>query len=236
MEAGSVEINLIPGVYFQDKKVFRITFSARSSGTLSKLTGFKVDDYYEFLTDPETFCTSWVTKKELEGKRKREIEVVYLPETRQLHIRDVDLAVSPPVVKKDTYIESVPPCVQDVFSAVYSLRTREISSDTRIRAMVGDNDRFKELESRVEKREILETPSGRYDTWRLNTISLMGGLFRQGGQFKIWLTADARKVPVQFEAKVSLGKVTGRLIQFGAINTPGLSGADHKPSSVSPRR
>ena len=39
----------------------------------------------------------------------------------------------------------------------------------------------------------------------------MGGLFKEGGQFKIWFSADEKKVPVQFEVKVKLGRVFGEL-------------------------
>jgi len=39
----------------------------------------------------------------------------------------------------------------------------------------------------------------------------MGGLFKEGGQFRLWVSADQRKVPLQFEVKVSLGKVVGKL-------------------------
>lgn len=236
MEAGNVEVNLVGETQFQNKRALKITFTAHSSGTLVKLAGFKIDDYYEFLTDPETLCTFSAIKKERQGKRKRDIEVVYLPETRQLHIKDLDVAAAPPMIKRDRFIDEVPPCVQDVLSALYSLRLKEIGSGMRIRSLVGDNDRFKEVESRVGKRETLETPSGKYDTWRLETFSLMGGLFKEGGQFKLWLTADNRKMPVQFEARVNLGKVTGRLTQFSTTDGLGIAGADHKPNSVSPQR
>lgn len=236
MDAGNVEVSMIGEAEFQGKRALKITFTARSSGALVKLAGFQIDDYYEFLTDPESFCTLSATKKERQGKRKRDIEVVYLPGSRQLHIKDLDVAVNPPVIKKDRIVDYVPHCVQDALSALYSLRMKELESGTRIRSLVGDNDRFKEVESRVEKRETLVTPSGKYDTWRLETFSLMGGLFREGGQFKIWLTADGRKMPVQFEARVSLGKVTGKLTRFSASEGPGIAGVDHKPNSVSPQR
>jgi hypothetical protein len=45
----------------------------------------------------------------------------------------------------------------------------------------------------------------------MNTVALMGGLFKDGGQFKIWLSVDRRKLPLQFEVNVSLGKVVGKL-------------------------
>jgi hypothetical protein len=52
---------------------------------------------------------------------------------------------------------------------------------------------------------------GKSAAWNIRTAALMGGLFKEGGQFRIWLSADQRKVPLQFEAKVSLGKVVGKL-------------------------
>jgi hypothetical protein len=39
----------------------------------------------------------------------------------------------------------------------------------------------------------------------------MGGVFKEGGQFRIWLSADDKKVPLQFEVRVKLGKVLGAL-------------------------
>jgi len=63
----------------------------------------------------------------------------------------------------------------------------------------------------VEKQEIIQTPSGKAAVWRINTAALMGGLFKEGGQFKIWLSEDAKKVPIQFEVKVRLGRILGKL-------------------------
>jgi hypothetical protein len=39
----------------------------------------------------------------------------------------------------------------------------------------------------------------------------MGGLFKAGGEFRLWLAVDGPKLPVRFEAKVNLGTVTGTL-------------------------
>jgi hypothetical protein len=214
MEAGKAELKLEGDADHQGRKALKIVFAAHSSGTLVKLAGVKVDDYYEFLTDPDTFCTYSVLKREREGKRKRDIEVVYLRESQRLHIKEVDLAVNPPKLRKDGYVNDIPACVRDVFSALYPLRTKDIAAGTRVRTVVGDNERIKEVETHAEKKETVETPSGKYNAWRLDTVALMGGLFREGGQFKIWLTADNRKLPVQFEVKVNLGKVTGKVTEF----------------------
>jgi hypothetical protein len=211
MDAGEAELSVAGETLHQEKKAIRIVFNARSSGTLVKLAGVKIDDHFEFVTDSETLCTFRVTKKVREGKRKRDIDVVYHPEKKSLRIREVDVAAVPPKLRRDELVEDIPECVQDVFSALYLVRRRDLSAGMSHRSLVGDNDRVKEVVARVETREVIATPKGNYETWRINTVAVLGGLFRAGGEFRIWLTTDQRRLPVQFEAKASLGKVSGKL-------------------------
>ncbi len=215
MEAGEAELRLAGETVYEGTKAWKIVFEARSSGTLAKLAGVKVQDHFEFITDPQTLCTRAVSKKLREGKRKRDIDIVYYPASNRLHIRDIDVAVTPAKVNRDEFIKEIPGCVRDLFSALYNARrTEEFNLGSRHRTLVGDNDKVKEIEVTVEKSEIVETPAGKYETRKLDTVALLGGLFRDGGQFKIWVTADPRKLPVQFEAKVNLGKVSGKLKAF----------------------
>ena len=214
MEAGTAELSISGVLDYQSHQAVKIMFAAHSSGTLAKLSGFMIDDYYETFADPQNFCVYAVTKRERQGKRKRDIEIVYLKESRRLHIKDYDVSVSPPLPMKDKYVDEVPACVQDYFSALYSLRMKTIETGTIVQSIVGEYENYKNLEARVEKREWIGTPTGRYDAWRMNVQALAGGLFRGGGQFKVWITADGRKIPVQFEVKASIGKVTGKLTNY----------------------
>lgn len=214
MEAGEAELAVEGEMVHKGRKALKIVFRARSSGTLVRLAGVAIDDHFEFLSDPETLCTFAVHKKIQEGKRKREIAVTYLPAERALHIRETDLAVSPPKVRRDETVRDIAPCVQDLFSALHSVRRKEFADGVRHRATVGDNARVKEVEVRVLGSEEVATPQGRYETWKLETVALLGGLFKEGGHFIFWLSKDERHLPVRFEAKVNLGKVTGKLKQL----------------------
>jgi len=234
MDAGHAEVSMEGGVEYQNRNLTRIVFTARSSGTLARLAGMNIDDRFEFLTDPETLCTRTIVKREREGKRKRDISIVYHSEERRLHILELDLSVNPPEVKRDRSVENIPPCIRDVLSAAYFLRTRNLSQGATIQSMVGDNEKFKEIKSTVEKKEKVDTFLGKTDTWRIETD--MSGLFRQGGHLKVWISDDAKKIPVQFEAKVPFGKVTGRLVEYTSPAEKESAGADRKPNPVSPRQ
>ncbi len=228
MEAGDVEVRLAQELEYKGRKAVKIVFHARSSGTFANLVGMKVDDESEYISDAETLCTFEATEKIREGKRKRDIHVVYFPEQGRLHISEVDLAVVPNKVRKDEYKGNIPECVRDVFSALLEVRRQEFRLGMAHRTNLANADKVKEVEAIVEKKEVVSTPMGRFEAWRVNTVALLGSLFREGGQFRIWLSADQRKLPVQFEAKVRLGKVTGRLM---AAELPALSS---RPSSGSP--
>jgi len=211
MEAGEADIQLVGETEYKNKKALKITLKARSSGSLAKLAGMKIEDDYVFYTEPGTFCTLAVSAKIREGKRKRQIDVEYLPETKQLHFREMNEAVDPPKLMKDQIKNDIPPCVHDPFSAIYSYRMSQLSIDNVQKIVIGDNDKIKEIRCQVEKQETIDTPDGKKKAWRINTTSLMGGLFKEGGQFKVWLSADGKKTPLQFEVNVQLGKVLGKL-------------------------
>jgi hypothetical protein len=211
VEAGKAELQVEPSQDYKERRTLKISFRARSSGTFVKLIGFKVDDSYEYLTDAETLCTISAIRRERQGKRKRDIAVTYMPETRQLHLRDVDLAVNPAKVKRAEIKDDIPPCVRDLFSALYWVRSSEFHLGAIHKASVGYDDKIKEVKSHVEKKETVTTPLGKFETWKVNTVAILGGLLKNGGHFRFWVTDDDRHLPVRFEATLSLGKVTGKI-------------------------
>jgi hypothetical protein len=211
MEAGEVVVELFRDAEYLGRKAYKIVFKANSSGTLARLSGLKVEDEFVYFTEPETFCTLDASEKIREGKRKRQINVQYLRETRQLHIREVDETVVPPKVKKDEIKGDIPDCVHDPLSALYMFRQLPLRDQFNHTFLLANDDKIREVRSTVEKQEMIETPSGKSPAWKITTSALMGGLFKEGGQFHIWLTADEKKLPLQFEVKVRLGRVFGKL-------------------------
>ncbi len=211
MHAADAELQITDDGEFKGRKTYRIVFSAQSSGILASLSGMTIDDEFVFLSEPNTFCTFSVSKKIREGKRKRQIDVEYLRETGQLHIRELDESFTPPKIKKDTLKEAIPPCVQDPLSALYFLRGIPLREDMVHTSVIGHDDVVKEVQSKVLKLEKIKTPEGEMPAWKIDTVALLGGLFKKGGQFKIWLSADERQIPLKFEVKVSIGRVTGKI-------------------------
>jgi hypothetical protein len=211
MDAGEIELFLSGETEYEGKKVLKVVFKARSSGILLKLAGVKIEDEFTFFSEPETFCSLHVSKIIREGKRKRQIEMKYLRGSGQLHFRELDESQNPPKLFKDEIKNNIPECVQDPFSAVYYLRTMPLKPDYLHRITVGYDTRCREINAYVEKKENISTPAGKFSAWKIRTAALIGGLFKGGGQFRLWLSADDNKTPVQFDIKLPLGRVLGRL-------------------------
>jgi hypothetical protein len=211
MEAGEADLQLVGETDYQNKKLMKIILKAHSSGSLAKLAGMSVEDEFVFFSEPTTFCTLAVSQKIREGKRKRHIDIEYFPEDHTLHFREMDESVTPARLKRDVTKSDIPSCIRDPFSALYFYRLSPLRQEQAQTFVLGDNDKVKEIQCRVEKQESVEVPAGKFSAWKIATRSLMGGLFKEGGQFRIWLSADDRKVPVQFEVRVRLGRVLGKL-------------------------
>lgn len=211
MEAGEIDLHLAGETEYKGGKAWKLVFKAHSSGMLLKMSGIKIDDAFVFIVEPETFCTLNVSKTIREGKRKRQIDVEYLRDAGQLHIREMDESAVPPKLKKDEIKNNIPSCLQDPFSAIYFLRRSELRPKHEQIFVIGYDERVKEIRTHVEKQESVQTPAGTFPAWSIRTTALMGGLFKEGGQFRLWVSADQRKVPLQFEVKVSLGKAVGKL-------------------------
>lgn len=212
MEAGELRLSLVETTEYEQKPAARVVFEAISSGTLANIIGVKIHDTFESLSDPVTLCTYTARKQVREGKRKRDTEVTYYPEERRLHIVDTDVGVVPPKTGKDKFVENIPSCVHDIFAAVYALRRADLQVGSRNQWVLGTDENIKTVETRVVGTEMIQGHAGLVRSLRIETVALLGGLFKEGGQFRIWLTDDARRLPVRFEIQVKLGKVYGRLV------------------------
>jgi hypothetical protein len=211
MEAGELDIHLGNIAEFKGKPAHAIIIHAHSSGMLSKMAGMKVEDEFIYYTDPSTLCTQGASGKIREGKRKRQLDLEYYQEEHKLHFKETDEAVVPPRPKKDITKFNIPDCIQDPISALYSYRSSQFEIGLVRTFTIGNDDKVKEVRTYVESKALVNTPAGKLQCWKVRADALNGGLFKEGGQFRIWISSDEQKLPVQFEAKVSLGRVLGVL-------------------------
>jgi hypothetical protein len=214
ISAGELTIQFQHEARLEGKTVHQITARAISSGFFPKITGISVDDTFESIVDANQFCSLRMTKKLREGKRLRDIVLTFDGEHRTGHYLAHDAARTPPAELKNEEVKNLPLCVQDILSGIYVTRLQELRSGQNFPLVVSDDGTVKQVEVRVKEKETVEAIAGRFSAWKVETVSVFGGLFKGGGTFLVWFSDDAHRVPVKFEAKVKVGRVFGTVKQI----------------------
>jgi hypothetical protein len=95
-------------------------------------------------------------------------------------------------------------------SAVFYGSTQELNVGQRFSFPLADSMRTVAVIMKVEARERVVTPSGTYDTIRVQPTA-DAGIVKNRGKIWIWYTDDARHTPVQMRARLFWGTITLRL-------------------------
>jgi hypothetical protein len=179
---------------------------ARSHGFFS--TMYAVDDRVESHFDPRLLQTRYYRIWLKEGRYRMHREVVFEPEQRRA-----------------TYSKNHQPArriataaaVQDPLSSLYAVRTLPLQVGTSVSLPIFDRGKIWATEIRVLARERLQLPIGVVDTLKLQPLLHTAGIFRHEGDVFIWLTDDARRVPVQMQSRVAIGAISARLLQARGV-------------------
>jgi hypothetical protein len=118
------------------------------------------------------------------------------------------------------------PGIQDVLSAFYYARTRDLEVGQQFGILTHSSRKDYSLEVFVHGRETVQVPAGIFDCFIVEPVILGDGLFQHEGKLTIWLTADERKLPVLMKTKVKVGSIDASLKEF----TLGVPVTDHPTS------
>ena len=205
IHAGRAHLAVEPG----DGRSFHFVATAKSEGFFAWLLRFRVDDRTVAEWDPESACSLGIEKHLREGRAERDQRVVIDPLTGHALVEDAK-------VKEKAF--ALQPCVLDVLSAFFVLRVRGIAEGEPVRLPVFDNGKSYVLEVRFLGRERLDLPpplGKNVPTLVVEPLLAEGtGLFVKEGRLKIWLTDDARRIPVRLRARVAIGSVTAELESY----------------------
>ena len=94
--------------------------------------------------------------------------------------------------------------VWDPVAMMFHLRRLPLELGDTLEVALLDNDRPTPVRVEVVRRERVETPAGAFDTLVLVSSSALNteGLFYARGTLTVWLTDDARKLPVRLEKRI----------------------------------
>jgi hypothetical protein len=186
--------------------VFRFVSVANSEGFFAWLTRFRVKDRTDAWWQPDSGCSLGIEKHLREGRAVRDQVVTILPAAGIADVRDPKIA--------QTRFD-IGPCTLDVLSAFFVIRQRGVSEQQPLLLPVFDNGKRYVLRVRFLARELLDLPPPFGKKTRTIVVEPElaegTGLFVKKGRLKVWLTDDARRVPVRMRTRVAIGAVSGDL-------------------------
>jgi hypothetical protein len=108
---------------------------------------------------------------------------------------------------------AVPGDAHDLPSAIARLRSELREPGHRVEVPVLSGAQAFVLVAEAEAREAVEVPAGRYAALRVRLRLGFSGPF-SGGDVRVWLSDDARRVPLAVEAPFAIGSVRARLVAY----------------------
>lgn len=184
---------------------------AKSQGFFAWLFRFRVDDRTVARWDPQSGCSLRIEKRLREGRARRDQVVTFDPATGAAQVED-------PKIRQKSF--DVGACALDILSAFFVTRVRGVGDGRPLELPVFDNGKLYVLGVRLVGRETLDLPRPLGPGVRTLVVEPQlvegTGLFvkEKGARLKIWLSDDARRLPVRLRSKVAIGSVSADLESY----------------------
>jgi len=206
VSAGRARLSTGPPPASQKGSEMEAKLHLESTGLVSRL--FRVnDDYTAELKS--NLCAEQSFMSAHEAGRNRETKVVYDPATHRASYREHDLTTNK-IITQDT---EIPACVHDIIGGLLQMRTLSLEPGKSTTIPVSDGKKTVMLKVEAQRREEVRTPLGprkciSYEVFAFNDV-----LYKRPGHLHVWLTDDARRLPIQIQIRLqfTIGTITLRL-------------------------
>ena len=184
---------------FAGRPALHLVSTARSARFFDRI--FRVDDRVESFTSADAQRSYRFERHIREGSYRKDEVVVFN--------HDLGKAVYSDGEKVDLVQDAL--CVLGAF---YWVRTRDLQPGTDLHLNNHLDRENRRLRVRVLRRETVEVPAGTFPCVVVEPMLESAGIFRSEGSLTIWLTDDARRLPVRMRSKVKVGAITAELESF----------------------
>lgn len=191
----------------QESRPYALTFSAdvASKGFFARLFNLKFRERVESTVEPVSFTVQRTKIIDEQGKRVRNTESTFDSSKGKMTWTSHD--PNNPTAEPRHKITDFSGQLQDVLSAIYFIRTQPLQVGKTFEVFIGDGGRVYKIPVKVVEKRRMKTVLGRVDVLRVNP-ELFGPdrlIDAEKGEFSIWITDDARHIPVAGRVKTDYG-------------------------------
>ncbi len=176
----------------------------QSTGVVSRL--YKLDDKYTVHVEDQ-FCATSSDMDAFEGRKHLGTKVTYDRARDHATYVERDLIKNTTVSTKET---PIPSCVADVIAGLYKLRTMQLQPGQSVQIPTSDGKKSAQVRIEAQDREEIKNRLGRFKTIRYEAFIFNGVIYSKKARMFVWLTDDARRLPVQIRARMAfpIGSIT----------------------------
>lgn len=191
----------------EETSPYALTFTAdiASKGFFARLFNLKFRERVESTVEPISFTVQKTTILDEQGKRVRATESTF--DRSKGKMTWTLRAPNDPEFETRQKITDFSGQLQDVLSAIYFIRTQRLEVGKSFEIFIGDGGRVYKIPVQVVEKKRMKTVLGRVDVLRV-VPELFGPerlIDEEQGEFSIWVTADARHIPVGGRVKTDYG-------------------------------
>ncbi|HKP14112.1 MAG TPA: DUF3108 domain-containing protein [Blastocatellia bacterium] len=176
---------------------FHVSAQAQSVGLVSVMA-LKVNDVYESFLNAATLMPFRAAKNTRHGKKQDQGSMTLDQQKRTARLDDGRTIEIPP----DTY---------DIAGLLFAIRGMELTPGRSREFNILEDGKLYKISVTPEAKEKVTTRAGTFDTTRVATKSLSGGRESNLYNLKMFITNDARRLPVMLTAEPSWGSVRVQL-------------------------
>jgi hypothetical protein len=188
----------------------RLKVAAGSRGTMLKLFRYSFEQTMDTLVDPKDLHAFSSIKHDVQKQKVRDSVTTFDYDRRMVTWVETD--PKEPTRPPRTIATDLEGPTHDIVSGIYFLRTLPLAIGYSTTVNVSDSGLVYKIPVRVIARERQKTIFGEIFCWVVRPeLFGRGRFFEQKGSMDIWITDDARRVPVRARINAEVGKVDIRL-------------------------
>jgi hypothetical protein len=208
-------VMVVPGFkYVNGHKAYEINTYAVSTEAFDNI--FKVRDKYSTFVDVKGIFPHRFEQHVHEGNYSKDYDAFFDQDELTAESNDGTKC-------------KIPKYVNDILSAFYYVRTLDLTKYHKGDKISLENfyeGKTHPLDVLILGRQRVEVEAGTFDCIVVEPMVVEGGLFKNEGSIKLWLTNDANKMPVKVSTKVVIGTIDVTLTKYQGLKNPVTSKVD----------
>lgn len=198
LRAGTSVLAVEDEITVNGRRCYRI----RSTSNSADWFFYRVRDSIVSYVDRDGLFSWRYEKYQREGNYRTNEVAVFNHETRRVARNDDGVIFEP---------QEIEPFTHDILGALYYVRTQPLAVGDTLKFPVHDGRKSYTMEVSVLKRERIKVPAGEFDCLLLEPKLQSEGIFLSRGRLFVWLSTDARRLPVRVKTTLPIGAIVASL-------------------------